>query len=148
MPDKQGNDKEKAYEVGYGKPPKSGQFKPGKGVDPRIWRKGKPKSFDALRELAQQIAHEVAVSGGKPVVINGHICTNAEVVLRQWLQSNKPTLQQGFMEVAFGKPPQHVELSGSNGGPIEVRGFDYGAAVAEIASPKSDADQISKPGIE
>jgi isopentenyl phosphate kinase len=84
--------------------------KPFKKGDPRINRLGRPKSFDALRELAQQIANEVATSGGKPVVIAGHTCTNAEVVMRQWLQSGKPQLQQGFIEIAFGKVPTRLEI--------------------------------------
>jgi len=39
----------------------------GKGFvkgDPRINRKGRPRSFDAFRELAQAISHEEAKSGG------------------------------------------------------------------------------------
>ena len=79
--------------------------KPGTFVkgDPRINRKGRPKSFDALRELAQQIAHEVAKSGGGDVVINGRKVTVSEAILRQWAGSKNPQLQKAFMEIAFGK---------------------------------------------
>ncbi len=41
-------------------PKKSGRFTKG---DPRINRNGRPKSFDALRALAQEIAHEVENDG-------------------------------------------------------------------------------------
>lgn len=85
----------------------------GKGFikgDPRINRKGRPRSFDALRELAQQIAHEVARSKGEPVIIDGHKVTVAEMILRSWAQSGKPQLQQGFIEIAFGKVPTPIEV--------------------------------------
>jgi len=75
-----------------------------------INRKGRPKSFDALRTLAQQIAHEVAKSQGQPVVIEGHVVTVAEMILRSWAQSGKPQLQQGFIEIAFGKVPTPIEV--------------------------------------
>ena len=58
--------------------------------DPRINRNGRPKSFDALRKLAQQIAHEEAQAGGKTVVINGKKATVAEMVMRQWAASKDP----------------------------------------------------------
>lgn len=87
----------------------------GKGFvkgDPRINRKGRPKSFDALRTLAQQIAHEVAQSQGQPIVINGHKVTAAEAILRQWAQSKNPQLQRAFIEIAFGKVPEDIKMTG------------------------------------
>ncbi len=83
--------------------------------DPRINRKGRPKSFDALRELAQQIAHETATRAGEPLVIEGHIATVTEVILRQWAQSKDPRLQQAFIQYAYGKVPDKTELSGPDG---------------------------------
>ena len=94
---------------------KPGTFKKG---DPRINRKGRPKSFDKLRELAQQIAHETAQKGGAPLVIEGHIATVAEAILRQWIQSGNPQLQRAFMEIAFGKVPENIDLT-SDGKAIE-----------------------------
>ena len=85
----------------------------GKGFvkgDPRINRKGRPKSFDALRELAQQIAHEVVSKDGQPIIIEGHRVTVAEAILREWARSGKPQLQQGFIEIAFGKVPTPIEV--------------------------------------
>ena len=84
--------------------------------DPRINRKGRPKSFDALRTLAQQVAHEAALVGGEPFVLDGHVVSVAEAILRQWAQSRNWQLQRQFMEVAFGKVPDDVHVSGKDGG--------------------------------
>ena len=83
--------------------------------DPRINRKGRPKSFDAVRELAQSISHEVAKSGEQPVVTEGHVVTVAEAILRQWASSKNPQLQKAFIELAFGKVPDKTEVTGKDG---------------------------------
>lgn len=85
----------------------------------QINKKGRPRSFDALRELAQAISHEEALSGGQPLVVNGKVVTVAEAILRQWFQSKNPVLQMRAIEIAFGKVPNPVELSGKDGGPVE-----------------------------
>ena len=84
--------------------------------DPRINRKGRPKSFDALRELAQQIAHE------KITEVNGHGATVAEMILRKWATSNNALLQRAFIEVAFGKVPDKIDLTTS--GELVIRWED------------------------
>ena len=89
--------------------------------DPRIWRGGRPKSFNALQELAQAIAHEVAKNGGVDVVIDGHKVTVTEAVLRQWFQSKDFQKQRAALEIAFGKVPQPVKLQGDDeGGPVRL----------------------------
>ena len=88
--------------------------------DPRINRRGRPKNFDAFRELAQSISHEVAQKQGDPLIINGRVVTVAEAILRSWAQSKDPRLQMAFIEMAYGKPPQRTELTGANGGAIVV----------------------------
>lgn len=88
--------------------------------DPRINRNGRPKTFDAARELAQQIAHEVAKVGGNELVLDGHKVTVTEAVLRSWATSKDPRLQLAFMEWAYGKPPQRQEITGADGAPLTI----------------------------
>lgn len=73
--------------------------------DPRISRKGRPKSFDQLRALAQQIAHETLD------LSDGTKRTVAEAIVRK-MATEDPKL---FLEIAFGKVPQPVEHSGPDG---------------------------------
>ncbi len=67
--------------------------------DKRINRKGRPKSFDAARALAQSIAHEEVTNS------KGDTVTVTEAILRQWAASKDPRLQMYFFEVAYGKVP-------------------------------------------
>lgn len=80
--------------------------------DPRINRKGRPRSFDALRELAQQIGHEPVVVGDKRITVT-------EVILRQWAQSKNPQLQRAFIEIAYGKVPDKLDLT--SGGVVVLK---------------------------
>jgi len=95
-----------------------GPFRKG---DPRINRKGRPKSFDGLRSLAQEIAHEAAKQGNQPVVIDGHVVTVTEAIMRQWAISKDPRLQQKFIEVAYGQVPSVTRLEGQDGGPMVIK---------------------------
>ncbi len=92
--------------AGYADPPKP--FVKG---DPRINRKGRPKSFDALRALGQQIAHETLD------MTDGTKRTAVEVIMRKMATQNP----ERFLEIAFGKVPQPVEHTGAGGGPIETK---------------------------
>ena len=94
-----------------------GTFKKG---DPRINRKGRPKNFDKLRELALQIAHEAAMSKNVCVIINGKKVTITEAILRQWATSKNHQLQRAFIEIAYGKVPDRHEISGDGGVPVKV----------------------------
>jgi hypothetical protein len=88
--------------------------------DPRINRRGRPKSFDALRELAKEIAHEVAQGRDKdgrptgPMIIDGHKVTVAEAVLRSWFTSKNPQLQKAAIEIAFGKVPDTLDVNSNS----------------------------------
>ena len=74
--------------------------------DPRINRKGRPKSFDALRALAQMIAQEV-IEGRE-----GSKMSRVELILRSWSTSGNPQLAGRFMEIAYGKVPEEMKVQG------------------------------------
>ena len=88
--------------------------------DQRINRKGRPKTFDAFRELAQRVSHEAVPLKDKSGQPTGEYMTVVEARLRQWAQSKDPRLQIAFIEIAYGKVPQRQELTGKDGTPIEV----------------------------
>ena len=72
--------------------------------DPRINRKGRPRSFDELRKLAQAIANETTTD------TQGNKITTADALLRSWARSKQPILQKAFIEYAFGKVPDKLEM--------------------------------------
>jgi hypothetical protein len=85
--------------------------------DARINRKGRPKDFNALRELAQQIANEPLVStDGKTKM------TRVEMVMRSWAASKNYQLQKAFIEIAYGKVPDELDIK-SDGEKIAVIGL-------------------------
>ena len=85
--------------------------------DKRINRKGRPKSFDAARALAQSIAHEEVTNS------KGDTVTVTEAILRQWAASKDPRLQMYFFEVAYGKVPTEskTEISGKDGNELTFK---------------------------
>lgn len=90
--------------------------------DKRINRNGRPKSFDALRELAQGISHEVVevrAAGGEVMTL-----TVAEAILRQWANSKNPQLQRAFIEIAFGKAPDNLQVDVTSKGKSIVVDWD------------------------
>ena len=113
-----------ASNTGENRKQKPGTFEKGAGKDPRINRKGRPRNFDSLRSLTQQIAHEVArkskEQGGEPVIVDGHVVTITEAIMRSWAMSKDPRLQQKFIEVAYGQVPSVTRLEGQDGGPIQI----------------------------
>ena len=76
--------------------------------DKRINRKGRPKSFDALRKLAQQIAAEELQS------TDGDTITRIEALLRVMSTSRNPADRKTFLEYAFGKPKEEIEQTGES----------------------------------
>ena len=110
-----------ASNTGENRKPKPGTFEKGAGKDPRINRKGRPKSFDAVRALFQSIAQEPIVQkDGTHYVIDNHIVTIIEGIGRSWATSKNGQMQKAFVEVAYGQVPSVTRLEGTDGGPIQV----------------------------
>jgi hypothetical protein len=84
--------------------------------DARINRKGRPRSFDAARKLAQAKMNEPALdANGQQIVKNGKIVTNAEMFFEAWMKSKD---RKSFAEFAYGKVKEEVELTGKDGEPL------------------------------
>lgn len=115
-------------------------LKPFKRGDARINRNGRPKSFDALRTLTQQLAHEVArMATGEPLLAaDGHALTVVEAIIRSWAHSKNPTLQIRFMELAFGKTPVSVEVGDAATSAIPIHVVDYRKGIAQLAPLDGD----------
>lgn len=96
--------------TGDNSPKHKGQFVKG---DKRINRLGRPKNFDALRALALQIGHE-------PIKVGDRRYTVTEAILRQWAVSKNPKLQQAFIEIAYGKVPDKLEMTGKDGSKLRL----------------------------
>jgi len=114
-----------------------GNLKPFTKADPRINRKGRPKSFDAFRELALQIAHEPATQkDGLPFILDGHVVTKTEMILRQWAASKDPRLQQAFIRIAYGKVPDQIDVTsrGEKVGPPDAAALAEALAILGAAN--------------
>lgn len=82
-------------------------------ADPRINRKGRPRTFNAARELAQDIAHEPLAGDGGASVLNkrGEIQTRIEAILRTMSSSRNPKLIELFLAYAVGKPKDEIDIT-------------------------------------
>jgi hypothetical protein len=133
--------------------------------DPRINRKGRPKAFDAWRKLLIDLSNEPAVQrdkdnrtkklvliqipktlDGRPVVddlgnpvMEDHYATNAEMIARQWMSD--PKRQQNFVEGAFGKVPTPIQVSGEDGGAIQIEYINTPYPTTSVSSESSGDTQ-------
>jgi len=83
--------------------------------DPRASKGGKaPRKFNQLRHLAIQIATEAVDPDGTVDT------TKVEAIIRDWMTSSDFQKQKAALELAYGKVPDKTEVSGKNGGAIEV----------------------------
>jgi hypothetical protein len=79
--------------------------------DPRINRKGRPKTFDMLRKLAVQIAGEQA---GETEL------TRVQLMLKAMASSKNPSDRALFLAYAYGKPKEQMDIT-SGGEKIVVK---------------------------
>lgn len=74
--------------------------------DKRINRNGRPKNFDALRELAKELGYEPLDIRSDPDAMN-----HLEDILRDWMTSRNFQKQLAFIQYAFGKVPDKLEVN-------------------------------------
>lgn len=76
-----------------------------------INRKGRPRSFNELRKLAQMIAHEAGATDA-----DGTPHSNAEMALRKLLREETAK----YLEIAFGKVPTDINVTQSGNIKLEL----------------------------
>lgn len=88
---------------------------------------------------AAQLSRDIA---GKLGTLQGLTLKQAVVlrVYQQLIFEPSPGLLNAFMDRAEGAVRQAMEVTGKDGGALEVKAFDYGAAIAAITA-RSGADR-------
>jgi hypothetical protein len=85
--------------------PKTDQLTPFVKGDKRINRKGRPRTFDALRKLAIKIAGETIPNP------QGEDYTRIEAMLRVLTSSKAPADRALFLAYAYGKPRDELDIT-------------------------------------
>ena len=81
------------------------------GGDPRRNVLGRPRNFDALRELCQKICNE-------RITLDGESLTRLEVILRDWSTSKDVQKQIALVQYGYGKPVDRIETTGLEFKPV------------------------------
>lgn len=121
--------------------PNPQNLKPFVKGDKRINRKGRPKSFDALRKLAQQIAAEDLQS------TDGDVVTRIEALLRVMSSSKNPADRALFLAYAFGKPKEEIAMNNSGETVTKVI-IEYGENLTGKTAPATQSTEPNKAGTE
>ena len=124
------------YEVGYGRPPKHAQFKPGQSGNPR-GRPKKSKNVDALleKELDEIVTlHE----GGQPKRM-----TKREAIIKQFvnlaIKGNAKPLQMMLAHLEENRQPEPFTLSEADDAEI-LRAFGQARAAGDTSMEGDDGD--------
>ena len=98
-----------------------------KGNDPRRNLRGRPKSFDQLRALGQELSHEWALGDdGKPLLApDKKPMTITEAIMRQMMRDPKQYID--WLYITYGKPSERHEVTGKDGAPLGVPPLDMKA---------------------
>jgi hypothetical protein len=106
---------------------------PFKKGDVRINRAGRPRSFDALRKLAVKIAQEPVDENKEDSI------TRIENLLRAYSNPRHPKSEK-FLEYAYGKVPNPVELTGKDGEKlvVEVKYTNSPVVTSAVSSEPTD----------
>jgi hypothetical protein len=110
-----------------------------------INKKGRPRSFDTLRGLTLDMFSRPAKDdNGSPIVIEGKPVTMIEFVIWKMIRSKDPHEIIYAVQVAYGKVPDKLELTGEDGGRIKIEAYDYNNAIAVITGgPGPDSETPS-----
>lgn len=138
------------YEVGYGKPPKATQFKPGQSGNP-AGRKPKPKPETALKPVLQNVFEETINIGGKdyvPMEVIARTLINramkgdmraimAVMELQQKLGLDKPAGRSGVLRIT--RVPPELRKQWAEMQQAKFRGEDpEGLAALDANLPESE----------
>lgn len=87
------------YEVGYKKPPKSGQFKPGQSGNPKGRPKGKPSAAETIDRLMRQ---KIRVKDGGQVIELSRFEALGRRIIDDALKGNARATDQVLKLMAIG----------------------------------------------
>ena len=104
-----------SYEVGYKKPPKWAQWRPGQSGNPSGYH---PTSHDKLREQIQAILNEP---------INDQGMTRLDALLRDMVEIGEARDRTNLLEHGYGKVKE--EIDATIHGAIPVQAVDYNESI-------------------
>jgi len=115
--------------------PNQSNLKPFTKNDPRINRKGRPKNYDLLHEIAVRLCAQPADLADDPEGI-----TKLEAIMQDWLNSKNFQKQLAVIQYAYGKTPEKIEVSQKQEPPLVIIRWE------ENEYEQYELDQIEEEG--